>query len=108
GRSRASDLATETLVYAAGERQIGRALEKMGLKEGARGIAAVAWGPEAEAALDALAAERGWVRDDATLDGTDAKLDAWGIGAEERAVVPRERWGDLVLERVALVDVLKA
>lgn len=103
-RGRAADLATETLLYAAGERQVGKALAFLGLHEGARGIAAVAWDA---AALDALAASQGWTRDDALLAGGPDVLDAFGIGAE-RAMLPGSRWDELVLERVALTDVLKA
>jgi KEOPS complex subunit Cgi121 len=106
GRARAADLSAETMLYAAGERQVSRALEKMGLRPETREVAVVAWGRGD--AVDAWAAACGWRRDDAVLAGDDAVLDAFGVTAEERALVPREKWGDLVLERVALVDVLKA
>ena len=108
GRARAADLPTETLLYAAGERQVGKALAFLGLAEGVQGVAALAWGAEAEAALDAFAVAEGWTRDDGLLAGGPDVLDAFGVTAEERAMFPRSRWGDLVLERVALVDVLKA
>lgn len=103
-RARSADLATETLVYAAGERQVQRALAFLGLHEGAREIAAVAWDA---AALDALARGEGWTRDDALLEGDERALDAFGIGEAERGMLPRARWGELILERVALSDVLK-
>jgi len=99
-RARSADVATETLLYAAGERQIGKALAFLGLEEGARAVAVVAfasWVPPAT-----------WTRDDGALAGGAHVLDAFGIGATERAMLPRERWGDLVLERVALTDVLKS
>lgn len=105
GRARSVDLATETLLYAAGERQVHKAIAILGLVEGTTGIAAVAWD---DAALDAVAREQGWARDDALLDGSEATLDALGISAAERAMVPRARWSDLVLEKVATVDVLKS
>lgn len=105
GRARSADLATETLVYAAGERQVSKALALLGLADGARQIAAVTWDPHA---LDALARAEGWTRDDAILAGDDGVLDAFGISPEERAMLPRARWGELILERVAVVDVLKA
>jgi KEOPS complex subunit Cgi121 len=105
GRARAVDLATETLVYAAGERQVQKALALLGLREDTRAIAAIAWD---EGALDALATAQRWTRDDALLDGDERALDAFGVGEAERAMLPRARWGDLVLERVAFSDVLKA
>lgn len=105
GRARSVDLATETLVYAAGERQVHKALALLGVSVVTRAIGAVAWD---EPALDKLAAEMGWTRDDGVLAGDEKVLDAFGIGVDERALLPRERWGDLILERVALSDVLKA
>lgn len=108
GRGRAADLPTETVLYAAGERQIGRALKLLGLEPGAQGVAALAWGSQAEGALARFAEAEGWTRDDALLEGSNGVLDAFGVTPVERAMFPRERWGDLVLERVALTDVLKA
>lgn len=105
GRARSADLPTETLVYAAGERQVHKALALLGLVEGARGIAVVAWDA---AKVDALANELGWSRDDALLAGDEGVLDVFGVSPAERAMFPRERWGDLILERVARADVLKA
>lgn len=105
GRARSADLATETLVYAAGERQVHKALALLGLQAATRGIAAVAWDA---AALDALAREQGWTRDDALLEGDEGALEALGVTTAEREMLPRERWGELVLEKVALSDVLKA
>lgn len=105
GRARSADLATETLVYAAGERQVHKALALLGIHDGAREIAAVAWDASL---LDALAREQGWTRDDAVLAGDPRALDAFGVSEAERAMLPRERWGELILERVALSDVLKA
>ena len=107
GRARANDVATETAVYAAGERQIGRALAFIGLTRDVDEIAAVVWDDGGDA-LDTLASEMGWARDDAVLDGDARSLAAFGVSDVERAMLPPARWGDLVLERVALVDVLKA
>lgn len=108
-RNRASEIGLETLCYAAGERQIERALARLGLVEGASvPVAAVAFGPRGSSALDALAARTGWREGDvfATPRG-EGTLDALGVGADLRSSVPRERWGGLVLERVALVDLPK-
>lgn len=105
GRARSADLPTETLLYAAGERQVGKALSFLGLAPGAKSIAAVAWD---EGALDAFARAQGWSRDDALLAGGAHVLDAFGVTQDERAMLPPERWDELILERVALTDVLKA
>lgn len=103
GRGRASDLATETLLYAAGERQIGKALAFVGIAPDTDAFAVVGWGD-----VDAYGAREGWIRDDQVLAGGAHVLDAFGVTTAERAMFPQERWGDLILERVALVDVLKA
>ena len=49
-----------------------------------------------------------WIRDDDAIAGGTQVLDAFGIGEVERSMLPRERWVELVMERVALADVLKA
>lgn len=106
GRARATDVATETALYAAGERQIGKALAFAGLHPGAREVAAIAW--DRADAVEAIASELRWSRDDGVLEGDARALAAFGVTDQEREMFPRERWGDLILERVALVDVLKA
>jgi tRNA threonylcarbamoyladenosine modification (KEOPS) complex Cgi121 subunit len=105
GRARSADLPTETLLHAAGERQVGKALAFLGLHAGTTAVAAVAWDSKA---LDAFARAEGWTRDDALLEGGPAVLDSFGVTAEERAMLPPARWDELILERVALVDVLKS
>lgn len=108
GRARTADLPTETLLYAAGERQVGRAIDVLGLRDGLASVAAVAWGEDAVAAIGGFAAAEEWTRDDATLQGGPHVLDAFGVTQEERALISESRHGDIILERVALVDVLKA
>jgi KEOPS complex subunit Cgi121 len=94
----------EILRYAAGVRQIDAALEKMGLKAGLDAVAVVVLGgAEANDLIDAL----GWTRDDDVLVATEEKLARFGIGEAERRAVPPERRPDLVLERVAHVDLLR-
>jgi len=104
-RARARDLATETLVYAAGERQVMRAIERLGVRPTTTTFAVAAWGPEAEAAAAALADGFGWSRDDSVLAGDATTLERLDIKAP--AEWPSARWDELVWERVALVDVLK-
>lgn len=104
GRARSADRATEALLYAAGERQVHKAIALVGLTPEIQAIAAISWDA---AALDAIATREGWTRDDALLAGDEGVLDAFGVTREERAMISRERWGDLVLEKVALLDVAK-
>ena len=112
--AQAKDPGLELLRRAAGERQIQKALVFLGVKPGnARLVAAVPLAEGADTAADALAKRLNWRRDDTLLEaearegGVAALLDAWSVGEAERAVVPRARWKDLVLERVALTDAWK-
>ena len=41
------------------------------------------------------------------LEGSDDVLVAFGIGPQAKKGIPKDRWGDLVLEKVALLDIEK-
>ncbi len=99
GTNVASDRMMEVLLFAAGERQITAALEKLGLKEGQDGAALLIVG---EGDPEPLIRKLGLGRDDSLLDGRVEMLPAFGITKEESATVDRDRVFDLVLERVAL------
>lgn len=103
-RGRTADLATETLLYAAGERQVHKALALLGVVADTRAFATVAWDAST---LDALATALGWARDDAVIEANEDALDALGITRTQRGMFPRARWGDLILEKIALLDVAK-
>ena len=97
GTNRAKNILTETVLYAAGERQIGRALAKMKPK-GNGGMVAAIFDISDDLALDRLVA----VRDDSLCDASEEK--ARSLGAELFDGVSPE---DAVLEMVAMVDLLK-
>lgn len=103
GENVARDRAVEILLYAAGRRQIDRALE-MGVGEGENQVVVVVAGGDEDGANEAL---EGLVESGEALDGdeetiqeffgiSDAELGATGASLEE-----------LVCERVALLDVEK-
>jgi KEOPS complex subunit Cgi121 len=98
-----NNLAMECFLYASGERQISKAQEKLGLKFGTERVALVLFGPRVEDALSAL----GLRRDDSVLDASVEKAVRFGIEPREIEALGPERAGDLVLERVAFVDILK-
>ena len=95
GRNRSRTMATETVMYAAAERQIGKALEKMRPK--GSGMVAVILGSAAPD-LSGLGAET----DDSLFAPSEEK--ARNLGAELFPGVPPE---DCVLEAVASVDLMK-
>ncbi len=104
GTNVARSLAVEFMLYASGERQIADALTKMGIREDTTGFAIAIFGGEAaEEVLRSLAL----TRDDSVLEPSRAKLDAFGITRAELDSVPEHRQSDLVLERVALIDLRK-
>lgn len=98
-----NDIAMECLLYASGERQISKAQDKMGMRKGVERVALVLFGPIAEVALGALDLER----DDSVLDASVEKALRFGIELREIEALGSERASDLVLERVAFVDILK-
>ena len=104
GRNASNSLATETLLYASGTRQIDRAIKKMGIREGDSEVALVAFG---EFSLGELLEKANFKQDDSVLDGDASMLIGYGISKKEIASVPESKVFDLVLERVAMVDVLK-
>jgi KEOPS complex subunit Cgi121 len=94
----------ETQLYASGERQISKAMKKMGIKLGMERIALVFFNVEdPNAALERL----GLVRDDDVLDASVEKAIRFGISPDELKAVPEDMVEDLVLERVAFVRMNK-
>jgi len=106
GTNASNTLAMEVILYASGERQISKAKRKMGLHQGTEKVAVVILGPEeadAETVLEAL----GLRRDDSLLDCSTAKGLAFGLDPVEISTVGEEMLPDLVLEKVAFVEILK-
>ncbi len=103
GTNSCKDMAMETMLFASGERQISKAQEKMSPKAGARRLALVVFdAPVAEVLFRA-----GLKRDDALLECSRQKALALGIEKKELETVGEERAADLVLERVAFVEIAK-
>jgi KEOPS complex subunit Cgi121 len=97
GTNRSKTLLTETLLYAAGERQISKALAKMRPKDGCNEMAAAVF-DVVDLKLDAIGA----VADEKIIKCTSAKLKNLGISVDR--TIPDE---DLVLEMVAVLDIQK-
>lgn len=97
-------MAMEILLYAVGEPQISTALAKIGLKEGCERIAVIA---DIELDIEGLLAHLDLKRDDEVLEYKDFKLREFGISDVEILAVDKTKIKDLVLERVAMVDVKK-
>lgn len=103
GTSSANNIMMETMLFASGERQISKARDKMGAKQGDCSVALVLFGADPATVLQII----GLQRDDAVLEPSEQKLLAFGIGRRELDMVLDEQRPDLVLERVAFVEILK-
>lgn len=114
GRNKADDLSIEVLLYASGERQIKEAIKKMGVKEGKSRIALVVLhstsgikGRVSRSELVEFIKKLGLRVNDDVLVGNKEKLKKFGITEEELGTVNEDRQLELVLERIAMVDIIK-
>ncbi len=104
GDNASDSLAMETLLYASGERQISKAMKKMGVKIGSSQAALVFFDvPSVDEALR----EMHLSRDDDVLEASVEKARKFGISQEEIKAVSADMVEDLVLERVAFVGMQK-
>ena len=112
-RATASVLAMEILLYASGEYQIKNAIDKLGVKEDSEEIAVLIndENNRSEQELDNIFAEFlkvfGFTRDDGVLNGDVETLESFGISRDELSAIPENKRLELVLEKVALVDIQK-
>lgn len=101
-RNASDSVAMETLLYASGERQLATAIKKMSV-----GIDTV---NVAVACLSnaGFHAEPGWEEMSGSLSSVDiTKLKAFGISDRELGTITTSKVTELVLEKVAAVDILK-
>lgn len=104
GDNISSTLAVETVLFASGERQISKALKKVGLRAGAERVALVLFDvADATAVLSSL----DLVRDDAVIAPSREKARRFGITDAELEAVPPGKYQELVLERVAFAGLPK-
>ncbi|WP_455393054.1 KEOPS complex subunit Cgi121 [[Eubacterium] cellulosolvens] len=109
-----STLGMEILLYASGEYQIMNAINKVGITKDTKSIAIALQGEvkDLNSVLEAFFAKlkSGGIeleRDDGVLVGDKNTLERFGISKDELAAVPEDRWLELVLEKVALLDIIK-
>jgi KEOPS complex subunit Cgi121 len=106
-------MAMEILLYASGEYQIKNAIEKMGIKENTDQIAILIFNNNDRSQIELNEIINNFLemfkftRDDDVLLGDVSTLESFGISKEELSAVPEDKWLDLVLEKVALVDIIK-
>jgi KEOPS complex subunit Cgi121 len=107
--------ALEILLYAAGERQIQKAIKKIGVKKGEQQIVFVITDffnqktnkYVGKTVIQKLLKTFHLTIDEKVLKGDRATLKRFGITDQELSTIPEEKYGDLILEKVAMVDVIK-
>jgi KEOPS complex subunit Cgi121 len=100
----AETISMELLLYASGQRQINKAIERMGVHPSDHEIGVVVLGA-GKVDIAQLLRSLGLERDDDVLEFREEKLKRWGITDEEMAAVDHRE--DLILEKVALLAVQK-
>jgi KEOPS complex subunit Cgi121 len=110
-------LGIEIMLYASGDRQIKNAIKKMGISEKSTSFAFVvvdkikdlegAKGSISNKEIQRLLDSLGLSRDDSVLEGNREVLKRFGITIEELSTVNPNRYEKLILEKVAMVDILK-
>ncbi|HEX17238.1 MAG TPA: hypothetical protein ENG60_02355 [Thermoplasmatales archaeon] len=115
-RNSTRSLSMELLLYLSGERQISRAIEKVGIKEGKERHVFVFLGSDdldyiekslTEDEAEGIIRSLGMELDDGVMRVSREKLERFGLTMEEIETVDKDKYGDLILEKVALVDLMK-
>ncbi len=104
GKNIANDLAKEIMLYASGSRQITKAV-KLGIHKGQNKVVLVAVGETPDlSGFDEIRPEPVLAYDDSKKE---AIMETFGITNEEIEAAGEEKIPELVIERVALLDVIK-
>jgi KEOPS complex subunit Cgi121 len=102
-----NSLEMEILLYASGERQLKLAIPKMGVKENGTKVAFVLVGDKIYSKIiDEFLSILSLSRDDKVLEGNEDTLKKFGLNDEIKTVT-KDKYGDLILEKVAMVDIIK-
>ncbi len=104
GTNIANDLSKEIMLYAAGTRQINKAM-RLGVHNGKNNITLVAVGEAPDLSAFNEIIPKNVLRYDESKK--NALMDIFNITKEELEAVGEDKLPELVLERVALVDVIK-
>lgn len=111
-RMTTNSLEMELFLYASGERQLKIAIPKIGVKKGTNKIACVIMPRFSQSRLNddiinTLFSEINIHKDDTLLQGTDGTLEHFGFTKEELSTVPSDNYEKLILEKIALIDIIK-
>jgi len=104
-----NSLEMEILLYAAGERQLKLAIPKMGFKKGKSNLAIIIFSKDKnlDKIVDKITEEFNLELNDKVLEGDENTLKKFGLNKKEMDTVTKAKYQDLILEKVALVDIIK-
>ena len=108
--STTNSLEMELLLYASGERQLKLAIPKMGIKKGNVNIAFLFFSKNSqidEIIINEIINKNKLQIDNKILQGDIQTLRNFGIQENEIRTVTKTKYEDLILEKVAMVDVIK-
>ncbi len=105
GRNSSSSLSMEILLYASGKKQIKDAIQFSGIKEGKSAIAVIVGKKISKDVVKELMYRLNIERDDSVIQKKEKTLNRFGFSLEEIGAIDKP--GDLILERVAMVDIMK-
>lgn len=108
GRNTTNSLALEIMLYAAGERQIQKAIQKIGIKRGEQHIAFILTTDMTQkikkhiekAVIQKLLRTFHLESNENVLEGNRTTLKNFGISDKELSTVPESHYGDLMLRKL--------
>ena len=103
-----NSLEKEILLYSSGERQLKLAIPKMGIIRGNSKIALVFIGENlSKKSIDEFLKIHKLNQNDKVLEGDIETLKNFGLNKNEISTVTKDKYKNLILEKVALVDIIK-
>ena len=109
-----NSLSMEILLYASGQRQIQKAIDKIGVKKGNTDIAIIIENKVSNKTqktpkefIKNIMTDFNFIRDHKVLEGDINTLKKFGISTQEIATLKEEKYEDIILEKVAMVDIIK-
>jgi len=103
-----NSLAMEVLLYSSGERQIKLAIPKMGINKGTANVAFVFIGEKlSNKKINEFLKMIYFKFDDKVIEGDINTLKKFGFSDTEIKTVVKDKYEDLILEKVAMVDIIK-
>lgn len=111
-RMTTNSIEMELLLYASGERQLKLAIPKIGIKKGYNNVGVLFIlrsneKKDEKKLINNFFSMVNITRDDTILTGDENTLQLFGISDDEKRTVTKKNYGALILEKIALIDIIK-